>query len=86
MVFAVEKIKKKCKICGREFEYNSVGERLTELFNESVDIDNGNVVGVELGKHFICKDCFPEFISFYIDSYKHHKRIIKEAKFARGEK
>ena len=73
MVFVVEKIKKKCEICGKEFEYNSVGERLTDLFNEIVDIENGDVVGIEIAGLFICKDCFAEYIKFSTDFYKKNK-------------
>ena len=76
MVFAVKKVKKKCEICGKEFEYNSYGNVLSEQLHTIYDIKTGELIGYEVGNRFICKDCLPRLIGWVVKMYK-----LKEGAF-----
>jgi len=71
MVFAVKEVKKKCEICGKEFEYKTFGENMDfSPTHEIHDIDNGKLIGIHIMNHFICKDCSSKLIKWIVEEYK----------------
>jgi len=71
-MFGVEKTKMKCEICDSEVEFETIGIPKGIIY-EVVNMRNGETIGILLGGHFICKDCFGDVVAYIISLYRKSK-------------